>query len=393
MKAHILLIASALALLLAPAGLAQDSDLPTIAVLRWSADGPFDRGARGILDMLQAYGLISEAERDTLQNGDDLYGEKLRIIWRSADSDIPTANLMVEDALYRGVDVMLTSGTSVAQIAVNATLDLEDPPAVLFHIVSAPYSAGIADAPCIKPDHVSGATPVHPYGDLLDAVMVQDPEISLIGTFITPGMAQSERSDREIQEQAEAKGLKTVTAPVNSFPDIPLATQVLLDEGVEAIVVSMNFVLFGIPAIVNEAADHHVPVYSPIPGFITDGAPIGVGFNDHYHQGVIAARMLIAFLNDGLNLGSVSIAEVPDLTYAVNFDSAAEMGIEIADELAELATMTVRDGEISMTTPAPQLPEMSLEARMAADAAYLESLRCTDEMIAEQQAALDAAEG
>ena len=392
MTKKFLLVVVALSLLI-PASLAQDSDAPTIAVLRWSADGPFDRGARGILDMLQAYGLISEAERGTLENGDDLSGDKLNIIWRSADSDIPTANLMVEEALDRGVDVMLTSGTSVAQIAANATLDLEDPPALLFHIVSAPYSAGIADAPCIKPDHLSGATPVHPYGDLLDAVIMQDPDIIAVGTFVTPGMAQSERSDREIQEQAEARGLRTVTAPVNSFPDIPLATQVLLDEGVEAILVSMNFVLFGIPAIVNEATDHNVPVYSPIPGFITDGAPIGVGFNDHYNQGVIAARMLIAFLNEGMSLGDISIAEVPDLTYAVNFDSAARMGIDIADELIELATMTLRDGEVSFSTPPPQLPEMSLEERMAADAAYLESLRCTDEMIAEQQAELDAAEG
>ena len=392
MTTKLLLLALALALLI-PSGAAQEAEIPTVAVLRWSADGPFDRGARGILDMLQAYGFIDDTERGVLQNGEDLAGENLNIIWRSADSDIPTTNLMVEEALDRDVDVMLTSGTSVAQIAVNATLDLDDPPAVLFHIVSAPYTAGIAEAPCIKPDHVSGATPVHPYGDLIDAVMIQDPDISVIGTFVTPGMAQSERSDREIQQQAEARGLRAITAPVNAFPDIPLATQVLLDEGVEAILVSMNFVLFGIPSIVNEAADHNVPVYSPIPGFITDGAPIGVGFNDHYHQGVIAARMLIAFLNDGLNLGRVSIAEVPGLTYAVNFDSAAEMGIDIADELAELATFTIRDGEPSFSTPPPRLPEMSLEDRMAADAAYLDSLQCSDEMIAEQQAALDAAEG
>ena len=55
--------------------------------------------------------------------------------------------------------------------------------------------------------------------------------------------------------------------------------------------------------------------------------------------------------------------------------------------------MTLRDGELSFSKPPPQLPEMSLEERMAADAAYLESLRCTDEMIAEQQAELDGKEG
>ena len=39
----------------------------------------------------------------------------------------------------------------------------------------------------------------------------------------------------------------------------------------------------------------------------------------------------------------------------------------------------------------PSLPEMTLEERMAEDAAFLAELECTPEMIAEQQAALDAA--
>ena len=380
-----------LALLLAPAGLAHD-DVPTVAVLRWSGEGSFARAERGLLDMLQAYQMISEEERAILDGGDDLDGENLNIMWRSAGSDVPTANLMVEAALDRGADVIVTSGTSVSQIAVNATLDLEAPPAVIFHVVSAPYSAGIAQSPCIKPDHVTGATPIHAYKDLIDAVVLQDPDISVVGTYLTAGMSQSVRSEREIRQAAEALGLTLKTAPVNAFPDIPLATQALLDDGAEAIVVSMNFVLFGIPAIITEATDVSVPVYSPVPGFITDGAPIGVGFNAHYWQGVIAARMLIAFLNEGMSPGSLSIAEVADLTVGVNFDSAEAMGIEIADEIAERATFIVRDGEVSLLTPRPQLPEMSLDERKAADAEFLAALHCTDEMIARQQAELDAAE-
>ena len=85
--------------------------------------------------------------------------------------------------------------------------------------------------------------------------------------------------------------------------------------------------------------------------------------------------MAIAYLNDEASPDEIGIVELDDLTVAVNYDVAAEISLEVDPEFAEGATFTVRDGEFASTMPAPQLPEMTLEERKAADAAYLESLR------------------
>ncbi len=387
-----LMLTLALIGLLLPAALAQ-TEKPTIAILFLDDISIFERASNGILDMLQAYKLINLAERAELEEGQDLFGEKLNIIWRSAGNDLPTANIMVEEALDRDPQALLTVSTSVTQIAVNATRDLDDPPAILFSVVSVPYGSGIADAPCIKPAHVAGTGPVRDYLDYLSVVQMQNPDIRVIGSFEAAAEPPSVASVRAITEAADALGLSLVVEAVNEISDLPLATQALLDKGAEAIVASVGPTVHrGMTTIVNETVDYGVPVYAPVPIQVYVGATIAVGFDGLYEQGVIGARMLIAFLNGDLNPGDIRVAEVLAQTVAINYDTAAEQGIDIADAIAERAAFWVADGEASARPP-EDLPAMTLEERMAFDAAYLESLRCTPEMIAEQQAALDAAEG
>ncbi|MCY3780506.1 MAG: hypothetical protein OXG78_09385, partial [Chloroflexi bacterium] len=123
----------------------------------------------------------------------------------------------------------------------------------------------------------------------------------------------------------------------------------------------------------------------------------------------------------------------------VNLDVANTLGIEIPPELEDMAEMVVRDGasimsplgllrlldsmgatdeikqmaaaylkDVDLSAMASQSGEQQQAAEMinmmliqgrkspenmAADRQFLESLQCTDEMIAEQQAELDAAGG
>ena len=77
------------------------------------------------------------------------------------------------------------------------------------------------------------------------------------------------------------------------------------------------------------------------------------------------------------------------MTIALNLDSAEAQGIEISSELLSQADFVLENGESSEAVA--QLPAMTAEDRQAADTEFLESLHCTPEMIAEQQAALGAA--
>jgi hypothetical protein len=114
-----------LLLLLAPAALAQDDDNPTIAFLRYRSTGTEDIAKPGIWDVLQAHELISPSERELLDEGLDLNGERINVYWLDAASDVTNINAMVEKTLDRGADILLTFSTPVTQITANITKEME----------------------------------------------------------------------------------------------------------------------------------------------------------------------------------------------------------------------------------------------------------------------------
>lgn len=380
-----------LLLLVAPA-LAQDDDKPTIAFLRYRASGIEDPARHVLWQMFEAYGLINMDERALLDQELDLEGENINVFWADAGSDLPTANIMVEQALDRGADVLLTFSTPVSAIAAGATKDMEDPPALFFAIVTAPYTAGLASSPCIKPSHVLGTHAAIPYELIVPLLQVQNPDIKMVGTLVNPAEANSVFGAEKIAEYGEALGMTVETVSIASASDLPPATEALADKGVEAILLPAGYVeIVGLPAITGVANDHGIPVFGPTPNQVYRGAVVGAGFNNWYGEGLAIARMLIGHLNGTVDIGTIGISSVPSLTVAVNLDSVAEAGIEIADELLEMAAYVIENGESTENKELPALPEMTLEERMAEDAAFLAELECTPDRIAAEQAELDAA--
>ena len=158
-----------------------DDDNPTLAFLRFGQSPSFALTDMAVLDMLEVYGYINADERVTLEAGSDLHGEKINILYRDAGFDFPTANLMVEDALDEGVDVMLTVSTQVGMIAQGAMSDMEDPPALIFAIVTDVHDSGLATATCVKPPNVTGSLMHIDYDEYLNIAYLQDPDFASIG--------------------------------------------------------------------------------------------------------------------------------------------------------------------------------------------------------------------
>ncbi|MCY4021790.1 MAG: ABC transporter substrate binding protein [Chloroflexi bacterium] len=397
MNKRLVLIVSILALLLSPTVRAQDQDneIPTIGMLNFGHTQGASLSIKGAFDTLQAYGFFNQEERAVLDAGEDLYGEKLNVLWRNAGFDIPTANLMVEDALDRGVDAMLTVTTQVTQIAVNATRDMEDPPAIMFSLVGSPYFAGIADAPCIKPDHVGGTQNLIPYDKIVPTLLVQNPDLKVIGTIVSPEQPVSVDGGRQILNTAEELGLTVEVATVITRSDLNLAVEALVSRGAEAILYPIGSIaLSGTPLLLSLTAEYGLPLFAPVPYQVFNGATVGGGIQSTYGEGVIQGRMLVAHLNGDIDISEIRINQSRDFGIAVNLDSAKAQGVEIADEILAMAQFVIEDGVSSAgaTRELPEvvttLPDMPLEERRAADLAFLEKLRCTPEIIAEQRAQL-----
>ncbi len=383
-----------LALLLPLAPTLAQEEKPTLAFLRFGQSPSFALTDMAVLDMLEVYGFISADERAELETGNDLRGENINILYRDAGFDFATANLMVEDALDEGADVVLTVSTQVGMIAVGAMSDMEEPPALIFAIVTVPYETGLALAPCIKPPNVTGTLMEIDYEEYSKLAYLQDPDFQTVGVLAnaddpaTPGYISS------VQQVGEELGFTVEVATIVSAADYALATESLLDKNVDVIVLPPRTgSSSGISSIVDAAIG--VPVFSPLVSDVIHGVTIAAGFEGWYREGVQAARMVIAYLDGNLDIAATGIASTPSFTVAVNLDSAEAQGVVLTEALLAEADYIVESGMgegARLEIPGEvTLAEMTLEERMAEDAAFLQSLRCSPEMIAEQQAALDAA--
>ncbi len=387
------------ALSFAAPALAQDDSKPTIAILAFGYHSNVNLSVKGTLDMLQAYGYIDQEERAVLDQRQDLEGEGINIIWGDAAYDIGFANLMVRDALDRDPDALITITTPVAQIAANATLDMEDPPVVIFNVVSNPYAAGIADAPCIKPAHISGSQFLAPYDRIVPLMLLQNPDMQVVGTIFTSNEPSGVFGASQISAIGESLGLQVESASIVSTADLTLAAEGLVSKGIEAFILPTEAtVAAGLPTIIQVANEHGLPVMYTAGNAVYRGATIGAGVYSYFKEGVIAARMLIAHLEGAIDIASAGINLQSDMSVGVNLDVAAAQETEISQELLAVADFVVEDGQSSEgVTPGlpevnPFLEDISLEERRAADLEFLAGLECTPEMIAEQQAALAGAD-
>ena len=395
----VLLCLVALCLLLTPAAMAQDDGKPTIAFLRYAGGAQITAATEGLLDSLEAYGYLASAERAALNESYDLEGENVNLLYRDAGFDLPSVNLMVEEVLDKGADVLLTVTTQVAQIAVSATRDLEDPPAILFSLVTTPFSTGIADAPCVKPDHVTGTQPVMAFADYAPLVLVQDPDIKVIGTIVSPDQPTSLIGAEILTQIGEALGLTVEVATAVTAADLNVAAESLLGKGVEAMVLVVNpLTLQGTPVLVGLTAEYGIPLYAPIIQQVYNGVTVAAGFHSFYEEGVIKARILNAYLRGDIDIANVAINQSRSFGVAINLDTAAAQGLEISDDLLSMANFLIQDGErtaglaADVDDAATNPQAMSDEERREADLAFLAGLECSPEMIAEQQAALQNSE-
>ena len=401
MRKHLLAL---LILALLPLAVAQAQDNPTIAILRFGDLSTYDVTEGALLDVLESYGFISAEENAILHSRQDLEGDNIHIVFGSANFDLPTASLMLENALDYEPDALITLTTTVTQMAVNATSDMEEPPAVLFTSVYNPYAAGLAQSPCLKPDHVTGAVSSTPYQDILYLMLQHYPEIDTIGTLYDSSEAAGMAGAEEIKQIGEALGLTVLDAAVAGVDEVLLAAEGLISRGSDAFAFVMPIDLrmdaTGLPQVINLGSEYGIPVFHPALFSIESGATVSFGFYNYYAQGENLGRILAAYLNGDIDIATTAIIEQSSEAIGVNLDMAAEQGIEIAPDILEQADAVIEGGETTISERVQHEMRtgdvMPLEDRQPGDAgflSFLESQSCSPERIAQEQAELDAQAG
>ena len=273
---------------------AQDDEKPTVALLQFGVTIATPTRT-AVFDMLKLYGYLSEDEHSAVvQSQRDYEGEKIKFIIADAGYDFANLIPMIETALDKGADVLLTQSTPATQAAVNLTSEMQDPTPVIFASVCNPYAAGIADAPCLKPAHVTGTQRLTDYEDLIALAMLQNPDMGVIGTIYASASATGAHGAKMIAAAGEALGITVVEAPVVSLADVGVAADGLVSKGVDAFVLTVDTLTSqATPQIVAVGAENDIPVYHPNATYFLSGATVAAGSVAVYGPGLNAGHMLI----------------------------------------------------------------------------------------------------
>ena len=346
------LIVIVLALLLAPAALAQDGGNPTVAILRFGDAGGADISSTetGVLDMLEAYEYISADERAELAGRAGLEGDNINIVWGDAAFEFTNAALAVDSALDQGADVLVTLSTPMTQAAINATGDMDDPPVIIFAAVFDAAAAGIAESACEKPAHVGGAEASTPYEEVLPLLLIQDPDLEVIGTIFNPAEASSVAGADAIVAAGEALGLTVEQASVTGMADLRAATQSLINKGAAIILLPVDqTTLGGLPAILAVANEYGIPIFHANMQALSVGATVTAGYNLLFEQGIRAGRILVGHLNGDIDIANTAIYSQSSMGVGVNLDTAADQGVEISADLMDMAGRTIEDDALLLS--------------------------------------------
>ena len=396
MSKKIILLVLALALSALPVSFGQ-ADSPTIAILRFGEGLGGMTVAGAIADVLESYGFVSPEENARLQAGNDLEGENLNVYFDGAGFDFAAVNTIVESALDKNPDVLVTVSVPVAQVAAAATMEMDNPPAILFTMVNAPFEAGIAESSCIKPDHITGGELALDYGFVLSTLQLQDPSLSRVGVIYATTMVSGQHAVTQLKAAADELDIEVLEAGVASLADIPAAADGLAERGAQAFIASGDAVISsGLSIVTTTANEAGLPVFHPTLESVGLGATIGAGFSGRYLAGNSLGILLAAYLNGELDIARTAIYFDAANHIGVNVDLAEAQGVELSQAVLDEASLVY--GEDGIKSLAPQLLQLylnrgkiiPLDERQAADQEFLASLECTEEMIAEQQAALES---
>lgn len=371
-----LMVAIVLALLAVMTGplIAQEEDIPTVALIRLGPLPPFQYSQQGTLDVLAAYGYVD--------------GENINLILGDAAMDVPTANLLIENAIDQGADVIITITTPVSQAAVNITLEMEDPPIILFNTVTQPYAAGIAQASCLKPAHVWGSQALPDFASILPLVWELDPEIQTLGWIYSTTEPNGVASTAIVEPLAPEIGLSLVIRSVAETSEVRTAAEAIAGVGVDAFFIPTDSTVGnGLASILTVAEAEGIPVFFADSLQVFAGVTVGAGVS-YYQEGVDTGRVLVAYLSGELDIATTGIGRQVGTLIGVNLDTAAMQDVEIPESLLEMADFIIQDGQ--NIGDVLSLPDVSLEELEEMDAAFIESLFCSEELIAEQQAALES---
>lgn len=274
-----------------------------------------DDSRRGFIDALESKGFKD--------------GENIKIDYKNAQGDIPTAQTIAQDFVYDKKDIILAIATPMAQAVFNSTKDIP----TLITAVSDPVGAGLVKS-IKKPDTnitgTSDATPVEKQFNLIKSLV---PNTKKIGVLYNTSERNSEIQVDVIKKISSDFGFEIVTAGVTSVNEVPQALQSLLNDVDVLYTPTDNLVASSASLIANKCIDNKIPFIASEEALVKQGALATEGI-DYYKLGSQTGLLAVDIIN-GKKPQEIPVTTLEDTSLVINLDTAKKLNINIPNKLKE----------------------------------------------------------
>lgn len=254
-------------------------------------------------------------------------GEKVKIEFQNAESDIGTANTIASQYANDKKDLIFAIATPAAQASYNATKDI---PIVITAVTDA-KAAGLVKSNEKPETNVTGTSDNVSAEKQIELIKKLIPNAKKIGVVYSTSEKNSEIQVNTFEEEATKVGYEVKKGAVTNSNEVDQALTSILGDVDVLYVPTDNTVATAYPLVAKKCLDKNIPFIGAEDKAIAKGGLATVGI-DYKKLGKEAGYKAVEVL-EGKKPAEIPVEELKDLKISINTDAAKKLNIEIPEDI------------------------------------------------------------
>lgn len=297
-----------------------DNQVIKLGVIQWAEHPALDDALTGFEEGLESLEL----------------DEHIELIIKNANDDSSNANMMVDQLIGDGVQLIYALATPAAQAAMSGAKDQGIP--VIFNAVTDAVSAGLVENNKVPGGNVTGVSDLAPVDDQLALIKEFLPDAENIGVLYNTGEDNSLHQIESIESKIKNHGLALHVQGVSSAQDIEFATQTLINKVDALYIITDNLIAKATSQVVGIANESKTPVFMAEAGQFEHGILASDSIS-YIKLGQEAAMMANDILFNDKKAKDISVISGGSTDLLVSESVAKFLGLEIPDSILERAIL------------------------------------------------------
>jgi ABC-type uncharacterized transport system substrate-binding protein len=287
-----------------------------------------------VIDVKDAESGVLDGLRESgLEDGRDF---EVKIL--NAQGDMATVSALIDTAVTRGADMLITFSTPTLQAALRRAQNVP----VVYNYVSSGLKAGAGKSNTDHAPNVTGVSLLPANDEALSLLRTHFPGIRRVGTLYCPAETNMVNAKSQLDEAAKRLGFEVVYVPAETGTDVPDAAAALMSRDIDAVLqIPGNLTASAFGSISEAARRSHLPVFAFQKSQAIGGAMVVVA-RDYKDSGRHAAH-LAARIMRGENPKNIPLEDFGKTSLIVNFDAARALNITLPPALVRSAKTIIGD--------------------------------------------------